>query len=245
MLKGGVALALLIVALAGAVEVAAQSTRTKDPARIPTYRGLVRELPRGTVRSWPAHRAFRFAVVAESEPNNDAGTATAVTLGDQATGVIDPAADIDYFSISLTAGTVVDIDVDASEVGSPLDPVLGFFDTDGITILIENDDFDGLDSRIKITIPADGVYFVAIVDFGAGGAADFTYTINFNTKPLGPGDPRHYDRATEHRDPGQHRRDDPIAHHWGGGSRKRLSGPAGAGLRRSGSARRDGQREHG
>ncbi len=85
-------------------------------------------------------------VVAESEPNDDAASADPVTLGDQATGEVNPAGEVDYFVFTVTAGTILDIDVDASQFGSPLDPTLVLFDTDGVTFLAFNDDFDDFDS---------------------------------------------------------------------------------------------------
>jgi len=66
-------------------------------------------------------------VVNESEPNDNAATADAVSLGDQATGEVNPTGDADYWVFTVTAGTTLDIDVDANQVGSPLDPTPSAF----------------------------------------------------------------------------------------------------------------------
>ena len=131
-----------------------------------------------------------LAVTGEVEPNDSTATATLVVLGDTASGVIDPAGDVDFFAIDLLGGQLTDFDVDASQFGSFLDPILTLYDTDGVTVLRVNDDFDGLDSRIQHAIPSDGRYFLSIIDFGTpDGGPGYTYTINFNFTPPPPGDP--------------------------------------------------------
>jgi hypothetical protein len=120
-----------------------------------------------------------LAVVNETEPNDTLTAADLVTFGDTVSGVINPANDVDYFAVDLTAGTVLDLDVDAAQVGSALDPVIALFDVDTFTVLAVNDDFDGLDSRIIYAVPADGRYFVGIVDYSFGGSASHSYTLRF------------------------------------------------------------------
>jgi hypothetical protein len=127
--------------------------------------------------------------VSENEPNDNPAVADAVSLGDQGTGEVNPTGDVDYWVFSATAGTVLDIDVDASQFGSPLDPTLELFAPDGVTSLAFNDDYDGLDSRIRYTISTTGSYYIAIRAFGGGGGTGEFYTINFNTITPGPGDP--------------------------------------------------------
>ena len=73
--------------------------------------------------------------------------------------------------------------------GSPLDPVIELFDTDGVTSLAFNDDSDGLDSFIRYYIEVTGDYYLAIRGFAGSGGSGQTYTINFNTGQLYPGEP--------------------------------------------------------
>ena len=130
-----------------------------------------------------AARTFAAAslesAVAETEPNGDVATADSVALGDQATGVLNPAGDADTWSVDLVAGQFFGVDVDAFEFGSPLDATLTLLAPDGRTVLAFNDDFDNFDSRISFRIPVSGRYFVVIRSFGGGGGPDFTYAINF------------------------------------------------------------------
>ncbi len=126
-------------------------------------------------------RAVPAGIVGESEPNDSPGTADSTALGDQATGSIDPAGDGDYWFFLAMAGQVVEIDVDAAQVGSPLDPTLELLASDGVSVLAFNDDFDGLDSRLSYRIQTSGVYYAVIRGFGGGGGTGFTYAINFGT----------------------------------------------------------------
>ena len=115
-------------------------------------------------------------IVDESEPNDNVRTADSVALGDQARGVVNPAGDVDTWFVDLPAGQFLSVDVDAAQVGSPLDATLELI---GTTSLAFNDDFDGFDSRISYRVPQSGRYYVVIRAFGATGGPGLTYAINF------------------------------------------------------------------
>ena len=133
-------------------------------------------------------RTFTCDVVGtENEPNDSFGTARAVSLDTDGSGVICPTSDEDFWSFTAPAGTTVDLDVDAQSLGSPLDPVLGLFASD-TTLLAFNDDFDGVDSRIEHTLATGGTFYVGVAGFGTGGQG-YTYTLHFRTVAPGPGDP--------------------------------------------------------
>jgi hypothetical protein len=177
MSKRGLCLALLALLASGA-EGLAQKPKEKS------VRLTVR--PRVTVSMTAA------ATIPESEPNNDYTTADAVSLGDAATGAIDPAGDWDWFVFSATAGQYIEVDVDAEEVGSDLDSYMFLYASDGVTELAENDDWgDWYDSRIGYTIPTTGNYYIALREYSdpnAGGPT-YTYTVTFDTLPPAVGDP--------------------------------------------------------
>ena len=149
-----------------------EQVRQLRRAHMPT----MKTAPRVMVSRSPASA---MTVFAESEPNNSVATADSAALGDQATGVVNPQSDVDVWFLDLTAGQFLSVDVDANEVGSALDPVIALFDTDGVTQIATNDDFDGLDSRISHFINTSGRYFVAIRGFGNQGGPTGTYAINF------------------------------------------------------------------
>jgi len=172
--------ASLLVVAGGTVAAQAVARPAKQPPTpwisTAAARGLVR-VPRASV------------VVGEAEPNGTTATATLVAIGDQATGAISPAADIDFYAIDLAANTVVNIEVFAEREGSALDPVIALFAPNGVTLLAENDDTFGFDSRIRISVTATGRHFLRIMDFAGSGGAQFTYRIVFNLAAAAPGDP--------------------------------------------------------
>jgi sugar lactone lactonase YvrE len=152
------------------------------------------------VHGWPNQPAQRRAaaqaarwdavasLVAETEPNDGPDHAVTVPLGDAVTGLIDPVHDVDFFSVTMPEEGVLEIEVLASRSGSPLDSWIRLYGPDGRTLLEENDDYFGLDSRIRRGVPA-GRYFVSIHDFSLGGGSGYTYSVSFRAVAAPPGDP--------------------------------------------------------
>lgn len=114
------------------------------------------------------------------EPNDTPVQATPIFYGLPLTDPdICPAGDVDYYAFDGNAGADIAADIDAWSIGSSLDSVLHLYDTDGVTELASNDDWDGLDSRIEYTLPANGTYYLKVRDYGApNGGPDYFYTIS-------------------------------------------------------------------
>jgi len=127
--------------------------------------------------------------VPETEPNNSAATATAASIGDRVTGNISPVGDVDYYVFTVPAGTILELEVEASRVGSLLDATLELFDKDGVTSLAFNNDAGSLDSRIRFQIESEGDYFFAIRDLGGGGGSGYPYSVDISAIPPPPGNP--------------------------------------------------------
>jgi hypothetical protein len=193
---GGAAVAIIMSVLLSSVNAGAQEkARTATPDRPPPRRGSVSVLPFGhglgaypepaprTLSLVPVAYPGSAAVVLETEPNDTPATANAVALGDSTSGVIDPAGDVDVFAIDLTAGELAEFDVDAQALpgGSYLDSYLTLYGPDGITIVAQNDDWDGLDSYLLYAPPADGTYFLEISPCcgpgGGPGGPEYNYLI--------------------------------------------------------------------
>jgi len=110
---------------------------------------------------------------ASGEPNDSLDVAVSIDLsGGTATtaGTIGDGAnrrrDVDLFAVSLTAGDVLTVDVDAAVLGSGLDSYLRLFDASGWP-LAANDDADGsLDSALGFIAPQTGTYYVGLSAFG-------------------------------------------------------------------------------
>ncbi len=84
--------------------------------------------------------------------------------------MIEQAKDVDVFRFHAAAGTRVAAEVIAARRGSALDSLLTLYNSDG-RILATNDDARvgpngelSSDSLIEYTIPAEGDYFLALVD---------------------------------------------------------------------------------
>ncbi|RLG28434.1 hypothetical protein DRN98_09580, partial [Methanosarcinales archaeon] len=115
------------------------------------------------------------------EPNDTPGQATSIAYGDTLSDPdICPAGDVDYYAFVGNAGDVIAADIDAQAIGSSLDSYLYLYDTDGVTELTHNDDYDGLDSRIEYTLPADGTYYLMVQEYNhpTEGGPDYFYTLS-------------------------------------------------------------------
>ena len=106
----------------------------------------------------------------------DRSTNGRVTVGGSATGKIDTYQDVDWFKVTLTAGTEYQIDLEgrATGSGSLYDPRLrAIFDANGNEIpgTVNDDGGEGYNSRLLFTPDATGTHYVA-----AGAMADYQGT---------------------------------------------------------------------
>jgi len=88
------------------------------------------------------------------EPNNTPASAYVIYCGNVISATIDPAGDVDYYRFTGAAAYTMIADIDARVNGSPVDSVLTLFDSDGTTVLAENDDF-------SVWIPCWNIAFLA------------------------------------------------------------------------------------
>ncbi len=132
----------------------------------------------------PSGNPFRlqpFDNALEVEPNEDQAKASPATSGEPVAlnGIIEKPGDIDYFKVPLKKGSKVEMFGFAQALGSPLDTVIGLYNEKG-SALGSNDDSGGrrrLDSKLVVTIPADGDYFVRVSDHLERGGPNFVYRI--------------------------------------------------------------------
>ncbi|HVS52501.1 MAG TPA: PPC domain-containing protein [Opitutaceae bacterium] len=145
------------------------------------YRVAVGELPLPSTAfpRPPAPAAF------EIEPNDRIENATSIAPPAFVDGCIEHRDDVDVFRFDGKAGAIVVAEISARRLGSPLDSTLTLIDATGRQLAF-NDDFDDkaaalithqADSRISITLPADGTYFVRVADAQHQGGADFAYRL--------------------------------------------------------------------
>lgn len=123
-------------------------------------------------------RVSPFPNALETEPNNDLASATKsgkpapVALN----GIIGETGDADCLAFSATKGQSIEVKVFARQIGSPLDSVISVSGPDGKRIA-DNDDANGLDSRITFQAPADGEYVVKIRDQLRKGGPTYVYRV--------------------------------------------------------------------
>ncbi len=132
----------------------------------------------GVAPSGNPFRLFEHDNAFEAEPNNSTKEATPAALPLAFNGVIQQPGDVDYFRFTAKKGQVLEVECYARRVRSPLDPVMNLYHGDGKS-LAGNDDSRGPDSYIRMTVPADGEYFVRIADHLQRGGPEFTYRIEF------------------------------------------------------------------
>lgn len=120
----------------------------------------------------PNHFFWLFLTVIDAyEPNDVPYLATPFTLTDRVEGNISPVNDQDYFTFVGQAGQLVTVDVDTSELGSPLYARFDMWAPDGSVLV---------DKRLETSpyfhvLPADGSYLVRMAAYliGQGGPECF------------------------------------------------------------------------
>jgi hypothetical protein len=121
----------------------------------------------------------------EREPNNQFSQAHAVTNDTVINGRIGKPGDQDWFCFEGREGEKKTVEVSARRFGSPLDSRLTLFNAQKQALATNDDVADksfGLithqaDSRIDITLPATGTYFVRLNDQQGKGGDDYAYRL--------------------------------------------------------------------
>lgn len=136
------------------------------------------------------------ATGSETEPNDSAATATAVTIGNVISGTLNPSdTDVDYFSFTASAGDIVVLEAFASRSTSNIVPRLELLATDGSTVLVNKtqNTFECCDAIMGLELTAAGTYYLRVTDqyppstpndyviaFSAGGKLSGTLTDPFD-----------------------------------------------------------------
>ncbi len=125
---------------------------------------------------------------AESAPNDSAATATLLTMNSTVSGYICPVADLEFYAFNAVAGQTVNFDIDAQTLSpaSSLDSYIYLLDTDGKSVIAENDDevpWQVRDSLLTYTFHRSGKYYLKIKAWSYPGSSvqsykcqDFFYT---------------------------------------------------------------------
>lgn len=126
-----------------------------------------------------------------NDADNTPAQATLIQYGSAINAEICPEGDIDYYKFTANTGDQIGVRLIAQSAGSALDTYLYLLDTNGLSVLVENDDqvlYDRTDSALSYLILRPGTYFLKIRswDHPTSGGTGFPYTIHLyrdNQKP--------------------------------------------------------------
>ena len=109
-------------------------------------------------------------------PDDDTTTGE-VDVGGSVTGNIEPIDDVDSFSVHLEAGKLYQIDAEGEITGHGTlpDPFLALYDGSFSFIFQDDDDGEGLNSRLSFTPTATGTHYLTVKDARSGTG---TYTLS-------------------------------------------------------------------
>ena len=133
--------------------------------------------PAGETKSHPLLIETVLPVIAEKEPNEGFRQAQPIRIPQVVDGLIERPKDVDVFRLEGKAGQRLVCEVHAARHGSALDSILTLYDAEGQQLAL-NDDFGGsLDSRLEVTLPRDGGYFLSLIDAHDTGGPAHVYRL--------------------------------------------------------------------
>jgi hypothetical protein len=116
-------------------------------------------------------------VVLEKEENGGFDTAQPITVPCAIEGTIKGERDVDVFKFEAKKGEKVRVEVAALRYGSPVDGYLVVYNAKGNTVGSGDDVTAAPDPGLVMTIPADGAYFITLIDAHDMGGANFGYRL--------------------------------------------------------------------
>ena len=125
------------------------------------------------------------------EPNDDTGSATPVSVGMTYKGILyaDGGGDVDYYALPVTSGT--SYYVNSETLSGSADLVLTVLDSDGSTVIAQNDnnqDFSK-DALVTFTAAADATYYLKVEDGGNGNSPFNAYALDIATGTVAESEP--------------------------------------------------------
>jgi hypothetical protein len=116
-------------------------------------------------------------LIAEVEPNGGFRQPQVVELGKTVAGSIHQQRDVDVFQFTGTAGQQIVAEVTAHRRGSVHDASLSLFDAQGRLLATADDTPAGRDPVLNFTLPADGQYFLSLIDAHDRGGPTHPYLL--------------------------------------------------------------------
>jgi hypothetical protein len=116
-------------------------------------------------------------VVSEKEPNNGFRQAQPIRLPQAIDGLIHEPRDVDVFRFDGRAGQRLVFEVLAARHGSALDSLLTLYDARGQEVAANDDAGGSPDSRLEVTLPKDGTYYLSLIDAHDTGGPAHVYRL--------------------------------------------------------------------
>ncbi len=138
---------------------------------------IVVRTPEGDTAKQLVRVLQREALLEEKEPNPGFRKANEIKMPRTIRGSVDPASDVDVFQFNAKAGRKVRLETFSTRYGSSLDSILTVHDSRGHVLANSDDTKEGRDALIHFTPPADGVYFVSLIDAHDRGGATYGYIL--------------------------------------------------------------------
>lgn len=113
------------------------------------------------------------------EVPGDATTTFTVAVGGSVTNTLEVVGDRDWFQVDLVAGQAYVFNLDGTNLnGNSLsDTYLRFYDTDGVTLISENDDANGLFSELSFEATVTGTYYLSAAAFNDQLSGDYILSV--------------------------------------------------------------------
>ena len=173
------------------VSIGAETPTGEQSLRVQTPSGLATNARPFAIGNW--------AEMAETEPNNTADKANAVTTPITLNGKIDKSGDVDRFSFEIAEPQLLVFEVEARKLSSNLDALLTLYgpkksmeeaseemawNGEKEQVLMINDDASSADARINWNFAEAGKYSITIRDLNNQGGETYPYRLNI--RPLEP-----------------------------------------------------------
>jgi hypothetical protein len=154
------------------------------PAGAPEGRvNLVAVTPAGTTEPHPLVVTPKDKLVLEKEPNGGFAQAQPLEEGMVIAGSVSQPRDVDVFKVKGAKGETWVFEVVAARLGSTLDPILTLYSESGRQLATRDDDPGSRDATLKVTLPADGLYYLSLIDAHDGGDAMHVYHLHARRAP--------------------------------------------------------------
>ena len=112
----------------------------------------------------------------EAEPDDEPAKATRVAAPAGILARMDAAEDVDWFRVEAPKGTTWNVRAWARQLGSPIDVVVNVHrDDDKRERITGNDDSDGPDSAVRVTVPDQGSFLVRVNEHLRRGGPNYVY----------------------------------------------------------------------